>query len=64
MGLKEEFTFLHNLALNVTFFSEDLKRCHRGPRDRNFLIIVTRSNRDKLHYRDTISDKVLNRLKN
>jgi hypothetical protein len=50
MGLKEEFTFLYNLGLNVILFGKDLKKCYRGPRDYNFFIIITRLDRDKLYY--------------
>ena len=64
MNLKEEFTFLHNLGLNVTFFGKDLRKCHRGPGKSNIFIIVTRSDGDKLHYRDTIPEEDLNRPKN
>ncbi len=64
MNLKEEFTFLHNFGLNVTLFGKDLKKCHRGPGKSNFFIVVTRSEGDKLHYRDTILVEDLNRLKN
>jgi|TARA_R110002060_G_scaffold13597_2_gene19249 hypothetical protein len=64
MGLKEEFTFLHNLGLNVTLFGKDLKKCHRGPGDRNFFVVVTRSDGDKLHYQDNIPEEDLSRLKN
>jgi hypothetical protein len=64
MGLKEEFTFLHNLGLNVTLFGKDLKKCYKGPEDRNFFVVVTRSDKDKLYYRDTISEEDLSRLKN
>ena len=64
MGLKEDFTFLHNLGLNVTLFGKDLRKCHRGPGDRNIFVVVTRSDGDKLHYRDTIPEEDLIRLKN
>jgi hypothetical protein len=63
MNLKEEFTFLHNLGLNVTLFGKDLRKCYRGPGKSNFFVIVTRSDGDKLHYRDTIPEEDLNRLK-
>lgn len=64
MDLKEEFTFLHNLGLNVTLFGKDLKKCHRGPGGRNIFVVVTRSDGDKLHYQDTIPEEDLSRLKN
>jgi len=64
MNLKEEFTFLYNLSLNIILFGKDLKKYYRGPRKSNFFIIITRSNRDKLYYLDTILEEDLNRLKN
>jgi hypothetical protein len=64
MNLKEEFTFLYNLSLNVTFFSKDLKKRYKGLKKSNIFIIVIRSDKDKLHYRDTILKEDLNRLKN
>lgn len=64
MDLKEEFTFLHNLGLIVTIFGKDLRKCHRGLGGRNLFIVVTRSGGNKLHYRETISDEELSRLKN
>jgi hypothetical protein len=48
----------------MTFFGKDLKKCYRGPRDRNFFVIITRSDRDKLYYRDIIREEDLSRLKN
>jgi hypothetical protein len=64
MNLKEEFTFLYNLGLNIKLFSKDLKKCYRGPGKSNFFIVVSKPDRDKLYYRDTIPEESLNRLKN
>ncbi|PVH68601.1 hypothetical protein DL98DRAFT_599384 [Cadophora sp. DSE1049] len=64
MDLKGEFIFLHNLGLNVTLFGKDHKKRHRGTGDRNLFVVVTRSDGDKLHYRDTIPEEDLSRLKN
>lgn len=50
MNLKEEFTFLYNLGLNITLFSKDLKKYYKGPTKNNFFIIITRSNKNKLYY--------------
>ena len=50
MNLKEEFTFLYNLGLNIILFSKDLKKCYKGSRKSNFFIVVTKSNRNKLYY--------------
>ncbi|KAH6667477.1 hypothetical protein B0J14DRAFT_676555 [Halenospora varia] len=64
MNLKEEFTFLHNLGLNVTLFGKDHKKCHRGSGDRNVFVVISRSDGDKLHYRNTLPEEDRNRLKN
>jgi hypothetical protein len=64
INLKEEFTFLHNLGLNITFFGKDLRKCYRRPGKSNIFIIVTKSDEDKLYYQDTILKEDLNRLKN
>jgi hypothetical protein len=51
MNLKEEFTFLYNLSLNVTFFfSKDYKKCYKGFKDYNVFIIISKLDKDKLHY--------------
>jgi hypothetical protein len=57
MNLKEEFTFLHNLGLNVTLFGKDHKKSHRGSGDRNVFIIVSRPDGDKLYYRDALLEE-------
>jgi hypothetical protein len=64
MGLKEEFTFLYNLGLNMILFSKDFKKCYRRPGDCNFFIIITRLDRDKLYYRNIIPEEDLSKLKN
>jgi hypothetical protein len=45
-------------------FRNGHKNGHRGLRDRNFFVVVTRSGGDKLHYQDTIPEEDLSRLKN
>ncbi|KAH7418679.1 hypothetical protein BKA64DRAFT_763266 [Cadophora sp. MPI-SDFR-AT-0126] len=64
MNLTEEFTFLHKFGLNITLFGKDLKKCHRGPGGRNYFVVVTRSDGNKLHYQDTIPEADLSRLQN
>jgi hypothetical protein len=64
MGLKEEFTFLHNLSLNVILFGKDFKKCYKGLKDCNFFVVITKLDRDKLYYRDTILKEDLSKLKN
>jgi hypothetical protein len=57
MNLKEEITFLHNLDLSVTLFGKDHKKSHKGSRDRNVFVVVSRLDGDKLHYQDSLLEE-------